>query len=210
MKIHGNPLAFFETSIHKNHIAAIIQFGSSLRRESHRDLDVAVVVRRGLYEKFLQEPRRRRLGQLDISVIREEEVLSSRKFRFGGHGAHFLYSLIHGRTLYGTNPFKRFKVIESQIRRSVLLRLYDYIEDVRRAVVQGNIRRSIRKRWQKFLRLSLFLLDSKLHYFEALDLSDNAVYVLLKRKKIILNEKNLLLDYEILWQRVLRRYKFIK
>lgn len=197
----------FTKVIQKGLISSIIQFGSSLRTETYDDIDLAVVVRRGRYANFLRETYGKTFPGLDISIIREEEVVGPRKFRFGGHGAHFLYSLIHGKILYGENPFRQFRVNKSQIESSILLRLYNYMEDVRRSVVRRKIKSSIKKRWPKFIRLTLYLLDSNLKYPEVLELPDSKIPPLLRKHKIILNKKGILLNYELLWQRVLNKFK---
>lgn len=197
------------SSIQKGYVISIIQFGSSLYRKDFRDIDLAVIIRYGCYEKFLKEVFGAHFKRFDISLIKEEEISGSGKFRFGGHGAHFLSSLANGRALYGNNPFKYFLVSPSQIRKSVLLRLYDYIEDVRRAVFKGNVQSSIKRRWPKFLKLSLYLLDADLQYFRALNLNEKELAFYLKKYRIGLRGKNLLVKHEKVWELVLKKYHII-
>jgi len=123
-------------AIEKGFLISIIQFGSSLRKPEYQDIDLAIVLKRNFYKKFLEIIYGEKFKGFDISLIKEEEVQGPNKFRFGGHGAHFLYSLIKGKTLYGKNPFLKFRNLkfEEQIKKSIFSRLYNYIEDVRRAV----------------------------------------------------------------------------
>ncbi len=196
-------------SFNKGYIISVIQFGSSIRRNNCHDIDLAVVVKRGNYKKFLDKMYGRNFHDFDISLIKEEEIQGPGKFKFGGHGCHFLYSLIKGKTLYGANPFDKFKVNNSQIKKSALDRMYDYIEDVRRAVFVGKVKKSIKKRWPKFIRLSLYLLDSSLKYPDVLDLNNKEVKYYLEKNKINCMPDNLLNAYEDIWDRVLRKYKLI-
>jgi len=213
-KLKIRLLNSLRTAIRDGYIISIIQFGSSLRRINHYDIDLAIVVRSDCYEKFVRKIYGEKFDGFDISLIREEEVQGPKKFRFGGHGAHFLQALIEGKTLYGINPFRKFKIKDSQIKNSVILRLYDYIEDVRRAVFEGKIKKSIKRRWPKFLRLSLYLIDSGLKYSGALDLSEQEMKIYLKKHRIDIDTqpkrpKNLLITYETIWSRVLKKYKLV-
>lgn len=196
-------------SIQKGYIVSIVQFVSSLYKKDFRDIDLAVIIKHGCYEKFLKEIFGSNFNSFDISLIKEEEVLGPRKFRFGGHGAHFLSALIAGKVLYGTNLFKKFFVSSSLIKKSVLLRLYDYIEDVRRAAFQDRIHENIKRRWPKFLRLSLYLLDTNLQYPYVLGLSEKELAFYLRKHKIEFGGKNLLIRYEKVWEKVLTKYHLI-
>jgi len=205
-----------QTVIQNEWIVSIIQFGSSLRKSNPNDIDLAIVIRKGCYEKFLGTVCGEKFKGFDISLIKEEEIQGPKKFRFGGHGAHFLQSLIDGKVLYGMNPFRKFKVTDSQVRNSTLSRLYDYVEDVRRAVFKGKIEGSIKRHWPKFLRLSLYLLDSSLEYPWALNLNEKEVQVYLKKHQIDINpidinihSKDLLVAYETIWSKVLEKYRLI-
>ncbi len=202
-------------AIKKGFIISVIHFGSSLRRHQFQDIDLAVIIKRNSYKKFLETVYGEKFNGFDISLIKEEEIQGPEKFRFGGHGAHFLYSLIKGKTLYGKNPFLKFRNLkfEKQIKRSIISRLYDYIEDVRRAVFRGKINKNIRRRWAKFLRLSLYLLDNNLTYPEVLSLDKNKVNKCLRKHNIdidttsknLKNPQKLLISYETVWERVLKK-----
>ena len=202
-------------AVKKGVVLSVIHFGSSLRKSQFQDIDLAVIIKRDSYEKFLETIYEEKFNGFDISLIKEEEIQGPEKFRFGGHGAHFLYSLIQGKTLYGKNPFLKFRNLkfENQIKKSIISRLYDYIEDVRRAVFRGKINKNIRRRWPKFLRLSLYLLDNNLRYPEVLSLDKNEVKKYLRKHNIgidmvsknLKNPKNLLISYETVWERVLKK-----
>lgn len=203
----------------KGLVLSIIQFGSSLRKSKYQDIDLAVVLKRSCYKNFLEIVYGEKFQGFDISLIKEEEIQGPEKFRFGGHGAHFLVSLIQGKTLYGENLFLKFKDLkfERRIKKSVLSRLFDYIEDVRRAVFRDKINKNIKRRWLKFLRLSLYLLNNDLKYPEVLDLKKNEMRKYLKKHNIdidktwknLKNQKNLLISYEIVWKKVLKKEKLI-
>lgn len=204
-------------AIRKGYIISIIQFGSSLWNPKRQDIDLAIVLKRGCYKNFLKIVYGEKLQDFDISLIKEKEVQGPEKFRFGGHGAHFLFSLIQGKTLYGRNPFRRFKVSESQVKRSITWRLFDYIEEVRRALFRGKINKNIERRWPKFLRLSLYLLNSKLKYPDVLNLNKDETKKYLRKyhididitSKNLKNPKNLLIAYETIWRKVLRKRRLI-
>lgn len=206
-------------AIKKGLILSVIQFGSSLRRSKYRDIDLAIVIKKNHYEDFLEVAYGEKFKGFDISLIREEEIKGPNKFRFGGHGAHFLYSLTKGRVLYGKNPFLKFKNLkfEDKIRESILSRLYDYIEDVRRAIFRGKINREIKRRWPKFLRLSLYFLDNDLGYIESLTLDEVELKMYLKKYNLNIdisiknfeNQKKILIFYEIIWGKILKKEKLI-
>ncbi|MCD6500725.1 hypothetical protein J7K42_01760 [bacterium] len=203
-----------QTSIRDGYIISIIQFGSSLRRVNYHDIDLAIVVKSGCYEKFVRKIYGKNFNGFDISLIKEEEVQGAKKFRFGSHGAHFLYSLINGKVLYGINPFRKYRVTKRQIKDSIIPPLYNYIEDVRRAIFEGKIKKSIKQRWPKFLRLSLYLIDPDLKYFEALNLREHKLKIYLNKYQIKVNiqpkrPENLLIAYETIWEEVLKKYKLL-
>jgi len=205
-----------DIAIKNEWIISIIQFGSSLRKSNPNDIDLAIIIRNNCYEKFLESVYGEKFKGFDISLIKEEEVQGPKKFRFGSHGAHFLQSLINGKVLYGTNPFRKFKVADSQVRYSTLSRLYDYMEDVRRAVFEGEIKEPIKRHWPKFLRLSLYLLDYSLEYPWVLELDEKEVQIYLKKHRIDINprdinihSKDLLVAYEAIWSKVLQEYRLI-
>ncbi len=92
-------------------ILSIIQFGSSLRKSKYQDVDLAIVLKKNPYKNFLEIVYGEKFQGFDIFLIKEE-VQGPAKFRFGGHGAHFVFSLIRGKALYDNdnNPFLKFKV----------------------------------------------------------------------------------------------------
>ncbi|KKQ67061.1 MAG: hypothetical protein A2W71_00115 [Candidatus Nealsonbacteria bacterium RIFCSPLOWO2_02_39_8] len=204
-------------ALKEGYVMSIIQFGSSLRKSIYQDIDLAIVLKNGCYDDFLEIVYGEKFQGFDISLIKEGEIHGPEKFRFGGHGAHFLSSMINGKILYGKNPFRVFKVSESQIRKSIISRLFDYIEDVRRAVFKDRINQNIKRRWPKFLRLSLYLLEANLKYPDILDWDNNQIGKYLKKYNIDLdatsknlrNPKRLLILYETVWEKILKNEETI-
>jgi len=201
--------ACLQDAIDLGYVVGVIQFGSSLRKEAFRDIDLAVILRRNSYARFLRKVYGKKFLGLDISLIREEELRRPKQFRFGSHGLHFAKALQQGKLLYGTNPFSELRISEKEIKRSIILRLYDYMYDVRRAVFAGRIQASIIKRWPKFVRLALYLLNPSLEYPAVLHLKDDTVVRLLMREELRLPARNLLLAHEMLWEKVLQKYDLI-
>lgn len=171
MKIKLPPA--LNVAIKKGYVLSIIQFGSSLRNPEYQDIDLGVVIKKACYRNFLDTIYGEDFQSFDISLIKEGEIQGPKKFRFGKHGAHFLFSLISGKILYGKNIFKKFKVSTVQIKKSVFLSLFIYMEDIRRAIFSGRINKNIKRRWPKFLRLCLYLLNSKLKYPNVLGMTDD-------------------------------------
>lgn len=199
-------------AIKNGYVISMIQFGSSLRKLNYKDIDLAVIVKKGFYKKFLEMVYGNKFSKFDISLIKEEEVQNSKKFRFGKHGAHFLFSLIEWKIIYGKNPFKKFTVSKSQIEKSILLSLFYYMEDARRVIFKSKLNKNIKKRWPKFVKLCLYLLDDNLEYPKVLDLDNDTIK---KYYKININldskkAKELLTSYEIIWQKVLAKRRLIK
>jgi len=84
--------------------------------------------------------------------------------------------------------------------------------DVRKAVMQGTISKNIRKRWPKFIRLSLYLIDPRLKYPDVLHISDKKLSQYLRKNQIDLAKgKNgkLLINYERVWEKVLLKNNII-
>lgn len=208
------PLSL-KNSIKKGLVSSVIQFGSSLRGPNYKDIDLGIILKKGCYEEFSDTVYRTNFQNFDISLIEEEEIQNTKKFRFGKHGLHFLFSLINGKTLFGKNPFKKLKVSESEIKKSIFLSLFIYIEDTRRAIFLNVIDIKIKKRWPKFLRLCLYLLNDELKYPNVLRMTDNRVKSYLKQynfnidlaSKNFKTSKNWLIAYDTIWNEVLKQVK---
>ena len=191
-----------------NCVLSIIQFGSSIRHKTDSDIDLAIILKKGVFNNFFGKFSNRSLKEFDISAIKAEEIENLKKFKFGNHGLHFAESLRIGKVLYGTNPFLKIRPNRTEIEQSITNRLYDYIYDVRKAIFSKRINSNISKRWPKFLRLCLYLLNSNLKYPDVLDLNTKKINKILKQNKISL-PKNLLLAHEVLWEKVLKKEKII-
>ena len=101
----GDPSKFLSAQALEN-ILSIVQFGSSLHTDKPGDIDLCVVVKEGCFFNLLSDrPFVQKPSNIDISLLREEELVGSDSFRFGSHGAHLLVSLREGRAIYGKNVF---------------------------------------------------------------------------------------------------------
>jgi len=100
-------------------------------------------------------------------------------------------------------------ISKKAIDDSIMTRLYDYIYDVRKAVTNGKISKDIKKRWPKFIRLSLYLIDPQLKYPNVLQISDKELNKYLNKHHIKLKNKKLLLNYETVWEKVLSKKNVI-
>lgn len=144
-------------------ILSIVQFGSSIHVSNPGDIDLCVVTKDGAFFDFLaRAPFAAIPKNIDISLIREEELKNTGQFRFGSHGAHLLCSLQAGKALYGENLFLKMPVPSvSLVKDSILDRLYDYHYEVRKLETsRKEFEQGLHKRWSKFQRLALFLLDT--------------------------------------------------
>jgi hypothetical protein len=188
----------------RGYILSIVQFGSSLRSSRPRDIDLAVVVKKGCYGAFLKSVGRTEKN-LDIALIKEEETNDLQNFRWGNHGAHMVRSMGLGKALYGKNIFQHVPVSRRQLVDSIRSRLYGYIEEVRRAAFTTRVDPEIRRRWPKFLRLALFLIDADLSYPAVLGLTDAEVRTILKKHRIPLNTRDIRIGHETLWEQVLKK-----
>lgn len=183
-------------------VRSVIQFGSSLYADDYADIDIAVIVLDDEFESFVRQVQPGRWDGFDVSLMREQEVFPLERFQFGGHGAHFARSLQMGRALIGDNPFLGVRLSAADIRSSVLARLHDYMYDVRKAVFQSTLERSIRERWPKFVRLCLYLIDESLRYPEVLRMPDGDVGLRLSGMGVSADPEDLLAAYENVWLRV--------
>lgn len=192
-----------KSPIENNFVLSIIQFGSSLYKRSYNDIDLAVIIKNNTYEDFRKSIVPQKGSIFDIALIKEKEAILTNEFRWGSHGVHMLKSMSLGKAIFGDNIFRNINISELQIKRSIKSRLYDYMEDVRRSVFKKNIDRNIIRRWKKFLRLSLYLLDTKLVYPNILYVDHKMLNPYINRYKINIRNDNLLCSYESLWEIVL-------
>ena len=204
LKLHN----ILQTLIKTNYVLSIIQFGSSIRRKTDNDIDLAIILKGETYNKLFKKLGKFNIEGFDISVIKEEELKNLKQFKFGSHGLHFAKSLKNGKILYGPNPFLKINLNRFEIKKSIINRLYDYIYNVRKEFFSKNINISIKQRWPKFLRLCLYLINDNLIYPDVLDLNTKQVNKFLKQNGIRL-PKNLLLAYETIWEKVLKKEQII-
>lgn len=188
--------------INKEYIIGIIKFGSSVGGKKYNDIDLAVIIKKNCYFKFLKLINPEDFKNFDISLIREEEIKNLNKFRFGSHGQHLIPVFQKGDLLFGKNPFLNFVVDDELIRHSILMRLYDYVYDVRKSFFKKEIMENIERRWHKFVRLSLYLISEELNFLDVLKISESEVGLLLRKYNITIDNENILIAYEKVWEKV--------
>lgn len=191
-------------------ILTIVQFGSSLYLESPGDVDLCIVTKKGSFfnllagKLFTQMP-----SNIDVSLLREEELGSSDSFRFGSHGVHLLVSLREGRAIYGKNIFLTLPVpSEVKVKVSIMDRLYDYLYEVRKLETTKDQNDSITfKRWPKFQRLALFLLDTKgeMAFPAVLSISNSAVEKHLRKYGLQYKNEFTPVSFEHIWEMILAK-----
>lgn len=188
-------------------ILGVVQFGSSLYLKESQDIDIAIIIRVGCYEKLVKRINNNEFKGFDVSLIKEEELADWKKFRFGSHGIHLIPPLKSGLTLLGANPFLKapnFK--KSLIKKSIIIRLADYIYIVRKSVFNSKLKNQVKSRWDKFARLAIFLLDDEIKFPDVLKLRNNEIAFLLRKNKLNsdIDSKNLVVSYEKLWQKIIK------
>lgn len=189
-------------------ILSIVQFGSSIHVSSPGDIDLCVVTKNGSFFDFLaMEPFVHIPKNIDISLMREEELKNTESFRFGGHGVHLLCSLQDGVALYGENIFLKMPVpTTALVKASILDRLYDYLYEVRKLETsRKEFEQSLHKRWPKFQRLALFLLDSKseMTFPAALRAPDSMVEERFKEFGLQYQHEFTTVGFEHIWETIL-------
>lgn len=202
------PPASFFSEADLECIDCIVQFGSTLYDQDPADIDLCVVTRPGMFYEFVDSDVNKRIPAcVDISLLRCEEVSPKQHFRFGSHGVHLLVPLKSGRCLYGKNPFVEYPMPSAgEVRRSILDRLYDYQYEVRKLETSAmNHSAAMGKRWQKFLRLALYLLGNELdpNYTKALELSDDEVHHQFLERDLEVSAAFNILSFEQVWERVI-------
>lgn len=189
--------------IEQDLLVGVIQFGSSLTKQQPNDIDLAVVVRRGRFTDFLIQIHPEDFRSIDISLIREEELSDLEHFRFGSHGVHLVPVFASGRVLHGVNPFRGIEIPVDAVLRSILLRLFDYMYEVRKSHFRDTLPMGMSGRWAKFSRLSLLFLTDDLHFPDVLNISDQEVVMRWQMQDIHLEEFDLPGSYEAIWEKVL-------
>ena len=108
-----------KSAIARNLIVGVIQFGSSLYNKNSDDIDLAVILKRNSYNKFLGHVNPDDFIGFDISLIKEEEIGDFKKFRFGSHGPHLGIPIKSGKVIFGCNPFIDFNIKDLILRESI-------------------------------------------------------------------------------------------
>lgn len=191
----------------KGMLIGVIQFGSSLYAEKEAgDIDLVVVVKYAFLKKFLGLIENDEYFGFDISLVLERELGDLNRFRFGSHGIHLLKVFSQGKLLLGTNPFLGAPEFpKKEIRESILERLYDYLYLLRKSYFDQLAYRQVQKRWQKFVRLALFLLDDTLEFPKVLQMSVSEVRSRYFCLDIDVYNGKIQENFEIIWQKIIEK-----
>lgn len=191
-------------------ILSIVQFGSSLYSEEPGDIDLCVVTKKGYFFDLLAEKSFTLISpNIDISLLREEELRESDFFRFGSHGIHLLVSLREGKAIHGENIFLELHApSEKAVKESILDRLYDYLYEVRKLETLNDMDNlTILKRWPKFNRLALFLLDTtgELTFPAVLSISKSELEKRLSEYGLQYRDEFTAVGFEHIWETILAK-----
>lgn len=190
-------------------ISSVLRFGSSLYKDVPGDIDLCIVTKKDHFFLLIgKDPFKDKGVEIDITLVREEEISASKDFKFGSHGVHLIPAFKKAEILYGDNPFLKIpdpSVLE--IKDSILDRLFDYHYEVRKLITSALTSRNIEifeKRWGKFLRLALWLLDTKesCGFPAILQLSDELVYEKYTQLGIPTQQKFTSEGFEYIWEQL--------
>lgn len=189
-------------------ILSIVQFGSSIYTSNPGDIDLCIVTKNGDFFEFLAgEPFALVPKNIDISLVREEEIEDASSFRFGSHGVHLLCSLQDGVALYGENVFLKMPApTTTLVKTSILDRLYDYLYEVRKLETsRKEVEYNLKKRWPKFQRLTLFLLDTRgeITFPAVLITKDSVVEEQFKKYGLQYQREFTTVGFENIWETIL-------
>lgn len=197
---------FIKKAFQDGLVIGVIKFGSSLSKRNAKDVDVAIVVKKGCFPEFVERIGVAQLKRFDVSLIREEELLPWKYFRFGGHGEHLIIPFKQGRILLGKNPFLEApKIASHRLKRSIFFRLSEYLYEVRKSYFKKDLDKKIEKRYSKFVRLALFVLFNDLAYPDVLKMKEKQLSLYIKKKNLDLNLINMEESYEKLWAEMLKK-----
>jgi len=191
-------------------ILSIVQFGSSLYSENPGDIDLCVVTKKGCFFDLLAEKSFTQVSSnIDISLLKEEELKGTDFFRFGSHGVHLLVSLREGKAIYGENIFLELSApSERAVKESILDRLYDYLYEVRKleTLKDKDISATL-KRWPKFNRLALFLLDTtgELTFPAVLSISESEIEKRFSKYGLQYQDEFTVVGFEHIWETILAK-----
>ncbi len=204
-----DPNAFFSPQTLES-VLSIVQFGSSLYSEKPGDIDLCVVTKKGCFFGLLAEKSFTQMPpNIDIILLKEEELKGTDFFRFGSHGVHLLVSLREGKAIYGENIFlEPHSPSERAVKESILDRLYDYLYEVRKLETLKDMDNSAAlKRWPKFNRLALFLLDTtgELTFPAILSISKSELKKRLSEYGLQYKDEFTVVGFEHIWETILAK-----
>lgn len=202
-----NPKTFLsQKSLEK--VLSIVQFGSSVHISNPADIDLCIITKNGAFFDFLAtKPFTRIPKNIDISLVREEEIKTTGSFRFGSHGVHLLCSLQNGMAMYGENIFLKMPAPSTAlVKASIFDRLYDYLYEVRKLETsRKEVECGLKKRWPKFQRLALFLLDTEgeITFPAVLIIPNSVVEKLFKKYGLQYQREFTTVGFENIWEIIL-------
>lgn len=196
------------TLFNKNLFVGVIQFGSSLFNKKAIDIDLAIIIKKGNLKSFINQLNKvnKIPSSYDISLILEEELVNVNTFSFGCHGSYLVESFRKGKTLLGKNPFILFPIVSiEKIKNDIYERMKEYIYILRKSYFNDLALKKFNSRYNKFLKLSLFLLSKKYDYPEIMFISDNIIISNLSNLGYNLKSDKQF-NVEILWKEIIKRY----
>ncbi|MCX6756261.1 MAG: hypothetical protein NTX85_02900 [Candidatus Nomurabacteria bacterium] len=187
-------------------IKCVILFGSSLDNKKPKDIDLAIVTSINHFEDFLYLTKdNSELKKYDISLIKEEEI--NKNFYFGGHGVHLVSSFKNGVTLIGENiflDFPEFSLIK--LKKSIFERMKEYVYVLRKSYFDKEADQKFNSRYEKMLKLSLFLLTDNYIFPNILNINILEVYKGFKKNGIFLSEIDKKKNIENIWIKINKQY----
>lgn len=187
-------------------IRSVILFGSSLTIKHPKDIDLAIITTNDHFSDFIKLIKNNKeISKYDISLIKQEEI--NKNFYFGGHGVHLIESFKNGFVIIGDNPFIGYSNINvNEIKKSIFERMKEYIYVLRKSYFNKKVEKTFYSRYEKMLKLSLFLLTDNYKFPEILNISTKEAIKNLKNIGIILNENDKKENIENIWIKINKQY----
>lgn len=188
-------------------ISSVIIFGSSLYSSEPKDMDIAIVSKYGCFDDLITLiVEDNSLSKYDISLIKEEEIDYNKKFYFGGHGQYLVESLRRGLVLLGDNVFKDYPAVsERDLKFSIFERMKEYIYVLRKSYFDKSYENKLYSRYNKILKLSVFLLTNEYSYPDLLSLNIDIIKGSLIKNGYLLSD-DIKSNIENLWTIINEQY----
>lgn len=192
----------------QNLIKCVILFGSYINNPNPKDIDLAIVTTHNNFYNFINMIQyNKQLRKYDISLIKEEEINHHKNFYFGGHGIYLVESLRNGITLIGNNQFIDYpKIYPNEIRKSIFERMKEYIYVLRKSYFNKTAEKKFYSRYEKMLKLSVFLLTNNYTFPEVLNITKKDIKISLQKNGFILERGNKKENIENIWIKINKQY----